>query len=172
MTAGCHPVGTPVLDPLLTALFAATVTWAGATAPWWALAISSAGLAMADPQGWRLVLMLGVFATMLVLGSRRAAWAIPRAVAASACAQVALRLEIESPFGRSALVAAVTLGLIIAGGISRKPRAVRRRSLYVLAGLGVGVGVAAIGAAAGALTARSNLERGVEAAQDGLSALR
>ncbi len=170
--AGCRPVNTPMIDPLMTALVAGVVTWAAATAPWWALAVAAGGLALAEPASWRLPLALAACVTMLVIGAKRISWAPARALAGAACVQIALRLDIPEPFGRSALVGGAAIGLIFVTGVLRREPPTRRRVTIVAAGLGAAAGIAILGAATGALAARDNLERGVDAANDGLAALR
>src|SRR5262249_627476 len=109
--AGCHPVRTPVVDELLTALLAAGITWLAATAPWWAIAAGATALALVDLSSWRPPVAVVAAGAMFYVGSRRISWAVVRAVAGALCVQVALRLDIDHPFGRSALIAAAVLGL-------------------------------------------------------------
>ncbi len=52
--AGCHPTGTPALDSIYAALFAAAVTWAGARAPRGTL-LWLGVLAVAMSRSWLLV---------------------------------------------------------------------------------------------------------------------
>ncbi|MFZ1489483.1 MAG: hypothetical protein WAS51_06045, partial [Ilumatobacteraceae bacterium] len=46
--AGCQPTGTPVADAIICFGAAAFVTWAGATAPTWALVLAASGVGAAN----------------------------------------------------------------------------------------------------------------------------
>lgn len=170
--AGCHPAQTPGVDQVLTGALAAAVTWAAATSAWWTPAVAAGGLALFDAQGWKLALAAAVCVAQFLIGARMESAGIVRAASGAAVVQLALRLDIAHPFGRSALVATAALGLVLVTGVARRPSRVRRRVYLVVAGLGLASFVSLAAATAGALAARQNIEKGVDAATDGLNALR
>ena len=170
--AGCHPTLTTVVDPLLTGGLAALVTWAAATAPWWAPALAAGLLAIADPAPWKLAVAALACLAMFVVGARRDSAGVVRALSGGVAVQLALRLDIADPFGRSALVAAVLLGLILITGVARRPGHVRRRLGWAAVAAGGFCALALALTTIGALGARSKIQKGVDAASAGLSALR
>lgn len=170
--AGCEPTRTGWFDPLLTGAVAALVTLAGATAPWWSLAATTATLAVAEHSAWSLTVSVAAFAAALALGVRRRSAGALRALCALAVSQVALRIELERPFAASAGIAALTMGLVLIAGISRRSRRIRRIATRTTLAVGALYLFAAVCAGIAGLAARSSLSEGVRAAIDGLRAMR
>jgi len=170
--AGCKPTQNVVMDPLLTAAVGGLTAWAGATSVWWATGASAALLAVADPSSWRVVAALAIAVLMFGVGALRESAGVTRAVAALTVVQVALRLDVERPFGASAVIAGVCIAAICVSGILRRPAHVRRAAR--LAGLGA-LGFAAVAAVLlliAGLSARQNIVDGVRSATDGLRSMR
>jgi hypothetical protein len=168
--SGSAPTGHAAIDALLVMAFAAFTTWAGASAPWWALsagAVIVAGGAIAGPM---LVMAPAVLAlgVSLWIGDRRANQPIVRSAIAAVIVQGALRLDWNPVFLWSALLAAAATGVIIVSGVVRRRRYVRRR-VYVGAGIVGGlllIGVAGLGVAA--FGARESASAGYIGMLDGL----
>ena len=170
--AGCDPTRTAWFDPILTGVVAGLVCLAGATAPWWAPASAAAVLAVSHMSSWTMWVSIAVCIVMVALGVLHESAGLVRAVSALAIAQVALRLDIDHPFGVSALVGGLAMGVVLVSGISRRSRRVRQ--LAVRSALGV-LGfclLSMIGALVAGLTARKALSDGVNAATTGLQSMR
>ena len=136
--SGAEPTGETAVDIVILVVVGAFVTWAGATASWWAL-MSGAGLAAAAAIvgpiaiGGPAVAALGLSA---LLSWNRRNQPVVRAAIAAIVVQVVLRLEWNPFFLSSAMVAAVAGGVIVLSGVLRRPSYIRKR-VYVTAG-GVG----------------------------------
>lgn len=176
VVAGGEPTGGVVVDGALAFAVGMLVTWASATAPWWAL-LSSSGLALAASAPGPL-LLVGAAALAVAgafwLAVDRASRAPVRAVIGALVVQVVLRLEWDPFLGAPAIVAAVALGLLVVCGVLRRQRYVRRRALWVGAGVGgvavlaiVGMGVAGAQARTPAVDGYRGLLLGLEYLQDG-----
>lgn len=170
--AGCEPTGEPLADAALCFGFAAFVTWAGATAPWWALVVASgAAAAFAWGSPWLLVLGLLAVGGAVYVALGRAGNAVVRAAVAGVVAQVVLRLEWDPFFLSSALAATAIAGLVAVSGLLRRYLYVRvrvQRGVVVLAAI---AGLALVGLAVSGLLARSSATAGYQKLLDGLRLL-
>ena len=169
--AGCHPTGSNWADPALTGMFAAAVVWAAATSPWWVLAAVAgiAGVACGNVVG--VVLALAAAGVALWVGAHREGRADLRCMSAALSVQVLLRLTVGGFFGASALLAGAALIMVLASGVLRRPRVVRRRVVWTAAAtLGVALLFSA-GFAAGAASSKDDLRSGYTALLDGLQQL-
>src|SRR6056297_1273941 len=93
--APADPTGEGAIDALLLMAFAVFTTWAGASAPWWALAVG-AGLVTSSAVAGPIVVALAGFAALgasVWIGDRRANQPVVRAGIAAVVVQVAVRLE-------------------------------------------------------------------------------
>lgn len=169
--AGCEPTGHQAIDVALTAALAAFVTWAAASAPWWALVTAAGGAGLAAGS-WPLVVVALVAAAVgLWIGERRRSLAWQRALSAALTVQVLLRLQADLPFGVTALVAGAAMALVAVTGVARRRRQVRRR---VLLGVGGVAGLAVLGVlglAASGAGAQSDLRDGNNLLHEGLDQL-
>ncbi|MGO8864790.1 MAG: DUF4012 domain-containing protein [Acidimicrobiales bacterium] len=137
--AGCHPTGTPVVDPIETALFAAgfTLLVSRAASGTW-LVVGATAVLFA--RGWLLVPATGTLLVALagVVSVRARPWAGP--IVGALGVQVVLRWPATFFHGFPAVLAAA---LVVVCGLSawgRSSRRTRRRATKVL------VGVAAVAA--------------------------
>lgn len=170
--AGCRPTGVAGVDHVLTGVIAGLVTWFGGIAVWWAAGAAGALLAIAQPSGWQVWISIAVCVTMFGIGALRESLGPARCLAAMGVVQVALHLHLRSPFGLSALIAAVCMGAIVVSGLRRSAPEVRRIARIAGIVLGSYVGVSIVGAVTAGLIARSNITKGVDAATSGLRAMR
>ena len=171
--AGCHPTGEALPDILVTAAFAGFVTWAGASSPWWALLVGSSLAALVTiGNPFLAVTALIGFSASIWLGVQRRGFAPMRALIAAAVVQALLRSHSNPWFLASAFTAAAVALLLILTGLARRPGYVRVRVLWgalVLASVGF---LAAIGMAAGGLSARSHAIDGYRDLVRGLNAIK
>ena len=101
---------------------AAFVAWAGASAPWWALAGASAlAVLVASGPVW-IVLAAAAFLVSVVIGARRQSFPAGRAAAAALIVNSLLRWDSPTRFGVSALVTGVVVVVIVVSGLSRRWR--------------------------------------------------
>ena len=169
--AGLHPTGSTPIDVVLVAFAAAAVTWAAATAPWWAIAI--VGLVatfVAAGSAWVCV-AIGAVAIASFVGAQRLNWPWARSLATLLLVQVFARQEVGGFLGLSALVGCGSLAALLVFGVWRRQPTVRRRTRSVLLGLGVGALVVLLGLFVAALIARAPLQEGNRQARAGLDAL-
>lgn len=167
------PTATSAVDIVLVAALAAFVTWAGASAAWWALSLGS-GLAVFGALGGPIVLVViavSALAAGATLGSTFANKPILRAGIAAATVQVMLRLEWDGRFLGSALIAALAMGLIVVSGTQRRKRHLRKRVLIGLVGVAVFAALAGGLMGIAALQARSDARDGYVGMLDGLEFL-
>jgi hypothetical protein len=168
--AGCHPTRTPIFDPLYTGLLAGVATVAASRAARGTLlllavvaVVFSRGAVVVPATAALLLAFAGTFTRRAnpVLGALVGAFAI----------QSILRWPALGFQGLTALLAALAITPVLASGASHLPRRGRRW----LAGLGFGlVGLAvllSIPAGIAALRARSEVNRGIDAAQSALASV-
>lgn len=170
--AGCHPTQTSIVDPVLTGAVAALVAWAGATSVWWAAGTGGAVIAVCQPTSWHLWVALAVVLTMCGVGALRLSAAGARALAAAGVAQAALRLDLRHPFGLSALIGGLAMGVIVVSGIRRRSSETRRIVRVTAVGLSAVAGAALLLALVTGLAARSSITKGVDSATKGLRFMR
>lgn len=149
----------------------AAVVWAGATARWWLLAcaaIAVTPLASGPSVGGAV----GGFAAALAVGYWHRRLPVVRALSAALTAQAVVRARLDWFHGATALLALVLALAVGLSGLSRRSRWVRRRARHLVFVLGVGVGVAILGAAVAGITAQSALTQSRTVLRQALSALR
>lgn len=168
---GLSPTGATVPDAVVLVAAATFVVWAGASAPWWALA-ASAGAAGVLSGGWVPALAGGgLFLLALRVGTRHRRQRLERAAVASGSLLVWSSAAPLGWWGVSTAVAMIMCALVAVTGLYRRPRR-DRRAAWVLAA--ITAGLAAVGtltAFVGAAAARAEVERGVRDARDGLELL-
>lgn len=171
--SGCRPTGQPVADAALCFALAATVAWASATAPWWAL-VAAAGVATASTLStpWLLVPALVAAVVAVAIGVRRANLGPARAVVGGVVVLVLLRSEWDPFFAASALVSGAVFVLLVATGVRRRPGDVRSRVATTTRVLVAVTGVALAGLVVAGLVARPSAADGYDRLTDGLALLR
>lgn len=145
--SGASPTGTTWIDAVLIVAFTILVTWASASASWWALLASSGVVTVAAIGGpiWVLVLGLVALGAAAWVAGDRMNQPLIRAGIGGVVANVAMRLELDAFFLASALVAGVAMGLLVAVGVRRRRKHVRKR-IYWGGAVVVGLALLAIGA--------------------------
>lgn len=163
------PTGSAITDGVVIAVAVGAVTWAAASAPWWAVAAAcgiSAVIALDPVVG--VVAFLG-FLGGLHVGIVRRNDGVVRAIAGGIAANTFLWSELEGFFGLSAIVGITTCSTLLLFGLLRRPSQIRRRgwqTLGVTAGLAV---LAVIGAVLAGVGSRSDVST---AANDARTAIR
>jgi hypothetical protein len=171
--AGCRPTGEAVPDVLLTAAFAAAVTWAAASAPWWALVVAPGLAAVATTAA---PLLVAVALVAVACGGALGVWrnSLPpvRAACGAITVQVALRLTWDPNFLAAGLVAAAATGLLVVTGLQRRSRTVRRRARRAAIAAGGFVLVALLALSLAGRWARSDATDGYDDLLEGLAHVR
>ena len=171
--AGCNPTGELFSDVAVTAMFAAFVTWAAASAPWWAMMASAGAAAVfASGQPALFVVATAAFALGALFGAYRNSLPPLRAASGALTVQVVLRLEWNPMFLGSAMVAVAATGLLVVTGISRRSGYVRRRTYRGAAIAGGFVLIALVGLGLSGGLARSDANAGYQDLVTGLKAAR
>lgn len=170
--AGCHPTGTPVVDPLYTAVFAAAVTWAASRAPRGTLLwLGVVTVIMCRGTGWLLV---PAIAALLVAFAD--AWSLQRnavlgAVTGALAVQVVLRWPPTTFHGSTAVAAVVATAPCLVAAVLSLPRRIRRRLGWGALGLFTLAVVFSAAAAVGALKAHGNVNQGIDQAEGALGSI-
>lgn len=160
--AGCHPVGGPLADQLVTGLFAGGVVLLSSQATWSPLLLAAGVLAVASPTvAFRVVGVAGLVLCVLLERTRRLE---PSAAAALGllAVQGLLRLEGLGPDRGSAAVAAVATVPLVWSGLRHAPPRLRRPVVAVLVLLAVGF----VASAALATYASGKARTALNAAED------
>lgn len=169
--SGARPTDIVVVDVVLAAMTAGFVTWAAATAPWWAIA-ASAGVAAAFSSSVLFIAVAMVAGLAeLFIGARRRNLPLVRTIAALAIIQVLFRMGSVGFLGLSAIVGGATLASLGFLGVRRRPSEQRKR-VWLTAGLVAGLATIAVGGLAIAgLSARAPLQEATRRAERGLDLL-
>ena len=170
-TSGASPTGSTLIDALLIIAAVGLVTWASATAPWWAVAaIAGVSAAVAGSVPWFVVGFVA-FAFGLWIGIERRDLPVARAAVTGTALNVLIRSDLHRMLGLSAVVGIGCALAVLALGLRRRSRRTRHG---VLLGLGV-AGVVAlfgtIGFAAAAGLGAGDLRDGSRAARAGIRLL-
>lgn len=165
--AGASPTGS-VVDSVLVVLAVAGCVWAAASAPWWSGVVAAAVGAALAPHWWLVVLAFTAAGTGLWIGLARRSLPWSRALVAGVAVQVLARLDNVSRFGLTSLVAIAVMFTLAWLGIRRRPRRHRRLMYVVFGGVAAAAGVAVLGFAVAAATARAHLQQGSDAARAGI----
>ncbi len=164
------PSGTTAADRLMAAGFVAVGAAAGSAARRWTWFVVAGGaLALADG---RLAAACAAVALALALVSTSPTRPSPVVGAAAAgLAALALLRATELGFhGSSALAAAVLVAPVWVSGYHHAGRRTRRRARVALVALGSAIVVAGLAYGVAAMSARSDVERGVDRLRQGLEA--
>lgn len=165
--AGCHPTGTPVLDPLYRGVFAGVVVLAASRAARGTI-LWMAAVATAFSRGWLLApaaagLLIGFGGALRVRPSR---WL--GALAAAVSVQVVLRWPHEAFLGLTALVAAAATVPALVAALAVLSRRARRWLLWAAGGLIVVAGVLVVPLLVEGALARNQLALGIDNAEAAL----
>jgi hypothetical protein len=170
--ADARPTAWRPADVVITALLGGLVAWAGASAPWWALAVASGVATLVAPgPGW-IVAGVVAFVVSVCVGARRVSFPVGRAAAAGAVVNVLLRWDGPDVFAVTAVVTGAIFVLILATGLARRGRAARRVVRRALVLTAIVIGVAVVGAAIAMAQAYGDLRDGEAALRSAASALR
>ena len=169
--SGASPTGVGVVDVLLVFAGAAAVTWASASAPWWAVAAASGVAAVtAIHPLWAAIGAIG-FIGGLYIGLARRNQSALREITGAIAVNVFVRSELEGFFGLSVIVGIAVGGALLIAGILRRPSAVRRTAAVLAGGALLYVILAMIGLGISAASASPDLRRGADMARSGIDAL-
>ena len=124
--AGCHPTGTPALDPIYATLFGAAPTRAAARAPQGTV-LWLGVLAVAMSRGWLLIPALAAFLLAFAGVLPRRPNAILGALTGALAVQVVLRWPPMAFHGATALVAVAATGPCLVGAVRTLSAPARRR---------------------------------------------
>ena len=160
--AGCHPTGTPIVDPLETAVLAAAVTVIVSRSSRGTWLVVGVGVVLLS-RGWLLlptVATIGLgFTSVFPRRSHRRLGALVGALGF----QVMLRWPPELFHGFPTLVAAALLLLCAVSAYRRSGSRIQRRVRLTLAGLAVAAVVLCLPFAIGALLVRGDVSQGQHA---------
>jgi Protein of unknown function (DUF4012) len=170
--ADVEPTGSPAVDHPMVGLAVAFVTWAAASAPWWAVATTAGVAAVVAVDAALTFIGALAFLAGLWIGVRRRDLGALRAVVAAIGLNVLVRSELDGFFGSSALIGVVTGVALFLVGIRRRRRRVRRVAWAVVAVVASAAGIALIGFGVAASTARSSLLEGNRLAREGIAQIR
>ncbi len=168
--AGCHPSGTPAVDPMYAAAFAAAVTWAAARASRGAL-LWLGVLAVVLSRGWLVVPALAALLLAFAGVWPRRPNAILGALTGALAVQVVLRWPPVGFHGATALVAVAATGPCLVSAVRTLSPLARRRVRRWTIGLVTLAIVLSIPAAVAALLAHSELSQGIAEADVALASI-
>ncbi|HEX4126752.1 MAG TPA: DUF4012 domain-containing protein [Acidimicrobiales bacterium] len=168
--AGCHPTGTPVLDPIYTAVFAAAVTWAAARAPRGTL-LWLGVLAVVMSRGWLVVPALAALLLAFAGVLPRRPNAILGALTGALAVQIVLRWPPMGFHGATALVAVVATAPCLVEAVRTLSAPTRRRVRRWTFGLMALAIVVSIPVGVAALLAHSEISQGIDQAEGALGSI-
>ena len=169
--AGAQPTGSGLVDPLLVGVAVAFVTWAAASAPWWAVAATAAIASIVAFDGVLTLVGALAFVVGLWIGVRRRDLGTVRAIVAAVALNVLVRSELVGFFGSSALIGIATGVVLFVVGIRRRRRRTRRVAWTAVAVVAIAAGIALIGFSLSASAARTRLLEGNRLAREGIAEL-
>jgi len=166
--AGCHPTGTPILDPLYAALFASLVTYVCSRASREALLLFSA-VAVVMSRAWLEIpataALLIAMGSLFPQHSRRRVGALIGALSV----ETLLRWPAFAFHGSTALVGGVVLVPVFISAYRRVSASRRRHAKRVLAVVGIAAVVLSIPLVFAVIVARGEIVTGQHAADAALS---
>jgi hypothetical protein len=169
--SGARPTGSTAIDLLMVAVAIGAVTWAAASAPWWAVA-AIAGLAGAIALSPVLAAIgFAAFGAGLWIGVRQRDLSETRGLVAGVGLNVLIRSELHSPLGLSAAIGITAAVVLLWLGLRRRRSAIRRVAWPVLGACGAVLALSAAGIGVAANAARTDLTDGNRLARQGLSAV-
>lgn len=169
--SGASPVGNRPLDAIVLLLVVGVVTWASASAAWWAIALAAGSGALLAVDLW--VTLVGAVACLAGywLGTQRRNLSAVRATVGGVAVNVLCRMEFVGFLGATALVG-VTMGfLLLVMGLRRRHSALRKWAFWSGLGLAGLAALAAIGVGVAAQTARADVTAGRRLVAEGIDLL-
>ncbi|MFK7919145.1 MAG: DUF4012 domain-containing protein [Ilumatobacter sp.] len=165
------PTGVLAVDAFLVVVAVGVVVNAAAFGPWWG-PLLLVGVAAATSG---TVVLAGVASAALLCGMwvsvTRRDGALTNSVIAGVGANVLMRSEFAPFLGASAVVGVVSGSIVVIAWLARSNAAVRRRSLYALAGTIGFVVLALAGLGMGGLGVRDDVRTAVDEARAGVNLL-
>lgn len=169
--AGCHPTGTPVLDPAYAALLAAAATLAASRAGRAAVLVLAAVAAAMTRGSWLVVPAAAALMVAFASVFPRRARPLAGAVAGALAVQVVLRWPAAGFQGLTALVAAAAVApCMVAGCLAARPW-LRRWLLRAALAAGALVVVFSVPVAVAALLAHGQVSAGIQATEGALGSV-
>jgi hypothetical protein len=168
--AGCHPTGTPVLDPIYAAAFAAAVTWAAARAPRGTL-LWLGMLAVVMSRSWLVIPALGALLLAFAGVLPRRPNVILGALTGALAVQVVLRWPPIGFHGATALVAVAATAPCLVGAVRTLSAPTRRRVRRWTIGLVALAIVLSIPVAVADLLAHSEVSQGIAQSEGALGSI-
>lgn len=165
------PTGDRIVGRILVGVAVAVVSWAAASAPWWAVAGATGIAAVAVVDATLTIIGAAGFVVALWVGVRRRDLAVVRAACAALALNLLARSELESFHGASAVIAIATGCLLFVLGVRRRKRQTRKIAWGIVGGAAVLAVLAVIGFGLGAVRARAMLTDGERLARDGIAQL-
>ena len=165
------PTGARLQDAVVVGASVAFVTWAGATARWWALVALSVGATAI--AGSLLLVILGAasVAGAVWIGTRQRDLPTARALVVAVSLNVAIRSHIGGFLGLSAIITIGVSAVVVVSGLRRRRGQVRRGAVIGLAVVGVLAALAIVGSVIAAVGASRDLRDANVLAHDGISML-
>jgi Protein of unknown function (DUF4012) len=162
------PTGSTLPDAVLIILSVGLVTWASATAPWWAVtAIAGVSMAIAGSIVWSIV-GLGALAAAIWTRARRRDLPVARAAVTGVALNVLIRSDLDRMLGVSAIIGIGSAVVVLALGLSRRSRRTAQLVLLGLAAAGVAAVLAVVGFAVAVGIGADDLADGSRSAQAGI----
>ena len=162
------PTGSSVPDAVLIILSVGLVTWASATAPWWAVtALAGVSVAIAGSIVWSVVGLLALAAAIWTW-IRRRDLPVARAAVTGVALNVLIRSDLDRMLGLSAIIGIGSSAVVLALGLRHRSRRTQHAVLLGLAAAGVVAVVAVVGFAVTAGLGADDLKDGSESAEAGI----
>ena len=158
------PTGSTVPDAVLIILSVGLVTWASATAPWWAVtAIAGVSVAIAGSIVWSIV-GIAALAAAIWTWIRRRDLPIVRAAVTGVALNVLIRSDLDRMLGLSAIIGIGSSVVVLALGLHGRSRRTVQLVVLGLAAAGVAAIVAVVGFAVAAGLGANDLTDGSSSA--------
>ena len=162
--AGCHPTGTPVVDPIETAILAAGMTVIVSRSSRGTWLVAGVGVVLLS-RGWLLVPAVGTVGVAFVSVFPRRSHRRTGALVGALGIQVMLRWPPQLFHGFPSLVAGGLVALCAISAYRRSPSQIQRQIRRVVAGLALAAVVLCLPFAIGTLLARTEITQGQHAAR-------
>ena len=165
------PTGSTVPDAVLIILSVGLVTWASATAPWWAVtAVAGVSVAIAGSIVWSIV-GLGALAAAVWTWIRRRDLPVARAAVTGVALNVLIRSDLDRVLGLSAIIGIGSAVVVLALGLRRRSRRTGQLVLLALAATGVAAVIAVVGFAVAVGIGADDLADGSRSARAGIESM-
>lgn len=170
-TAGAEPTGNRPADLLLVTLTVGLVTWAGASARWWAITTLAALAAVTAPDAMLFALAGLAFLGGAWIGTRRQDLSVARAVVVGVALDIVIRSDLHGFLGLATILGVGAALIVLLSGVQRRRGAIRRSILIGAAVVGVTGVVAVAGLGVAAASASTEFQDGTGFAREGVALL-